>query len=80
MTGGTWKGAGGRIRKYSVTIAGHRTSISLEPTFWEALNRLARRRGQPVAALIAEIDRERGGNLSSALRLYVFENRHLLED
>lgn len=60
------------LLKRSVTIAGHRTSVSLEAPFWEALGRLARRRGLSVQALVAEIDAARkAGNLSSALRVYV---------
>ncbi len=61
------------VRKRSVTIAGHRTSVSLEEPFWEALREIARARGVPLAALIAEVDRHRMGNLSSALRLYALE-------
>ncbi|MGH6988941.1 MAG: ribbon-helix-helix domain-containing protein [Stellaceae bacterium] len=61
------------IQKRSVTIAGHATSVSLEAEFWSALQALARRRGRSLAALIAEIDGERGGNLSSALRLRILE-------
>lgn len=60
--------------KRSFTIAGHRTSISLEAPFWEALRAEARRRTMPVAALVAEIDRGRGAaNLSSAVRVWLFE-------
>ena len=60
------------IAKRSVTIAGHRTSVSLEAEFWEALGEIARERGLPLGALVAEIDAGRGtGNLSSALRLHV---------
>lgn len=60
------------MKKRSLTIDGHRTSVSLEDEFWEALHALARGRGLSLAALIAEIDRSRGEtNLSSALRLYV---------
>jgi predicted DNA-binding ribbon-helix-helix protein len=65
------------IRKRSVTIAGHRTSVSLEQAFWDALRIVAETRGSSLAALIAEIDqaqgRERGANLSSALRVFVLE-------
>jgi predicted DNA-binding ribbon-helix-helix protein len=63
--------------KRSVTIDGHRTSISLEDAFWTELGALARARGLSLNALVAEIDHQRGtdrdraGNLSSALRLYV---------
>jgi predicted DNA-binding ribbon-helix-helix protein len=60
------------IVKRSVSIAGHRTSVSLEAPFWEALSRIARERGLSVQACIAEIDRGRGeNNLSSAIRVYV---------
>lgn len=62
------------MRKRSVTIDGHRTSISLEDAFWTELLALSAERGQPLNALVAEIDHARaqtGGNLSSALRLHV---------
>jgi predicted DNA-binding ribbon-helix-helix protein len=62
-----------RVRKRSVRIAGHRTSVSLEDAFWRELADLAHRRGISVNALIAAIDAERGGNLSSAIRVYVLE-------
>lgn len=65
------------MRKRSVTIDGHRTSISLEDAFWAELSGLARARGLSLNALVAKIDHARGapqdGNLSSALRLYVLE-------
>ena len=59
------------MKKHSLVIAGHATSVSLEQEFWDALRELADRRGISLAALIAEIDAERQENLSSALRLYV---------
>jgi predicted DNA-binding ribbon-helix-helix protein len=60
--------------KRSVRIAGHRTSLSVEPQFWEALAAIARRRQTSLAAIIAEVDSRRGDtNLSSAVRLYVLE-------
>jgi predicted DNA-binding ribbon-helix-helix protein len=68
----------GTPTKRSVTIAGHETSISLEPMFWEALERAAAEAQLPVNALIARIDVERldtpGGppNLTSALRQWLF--------
>ncbi|WP_375457692.1 ribbon-helix-helix domain-containing protein [uncultured Enterovirga sp.] len=66
--------ASGGITKRSLSIAGHRTSISLEAPFWDELGRIARDRGLSVPALVAEIDAGRGaGNLSSALRVYVLE-------
>ncbi|TDR88101.1 ribbon-helix-helix domain-containing protein [Enterovirga rhinocerotis] len=65
-------GPAGGIAKRSVTIAGHRTSVSLEAEFWDALGEIARERGLSLGALVAEIDAGRGtGNLSSALRLHV---------
>lgn len=61
------------VRKRSLTIAGHRTSLSLEQAFWDALKDLARAEGLSLAALVERIDRDRRGNLSSAVRVYVLE-------
>jgi predicted DNA-binding ribbon-helix-helix protein len=62
------------VRKRSLTIAGHRTSVALEPAFWQKLEDMATERGITAAALIAEIDQGRQGpNLSSALRVAVLE-------
>ncbi len=63
----------GTVKKRSVEIAGHRTSLSLEEAFWRALKRIAARDGVSINRLIERIDRERGGNLSSAVRIYVLE-------
>ena len=61
-----------RELKRSLSIAGHRTSLSLEPEFWEALRIAAARRGVPVAQLVSEIDSTRGAsNLSSAVRVWL---------
>lgn len=64
------------IVKRSVTIRGHRTSISIEDAFWTRLQALAGRRRVPLAGLVATIDagRTTGTNLSSAIRLYVLED------
>ena len=63
-----------RLRKHSLVIAGHRTSISLEEAFWNALREIAAVRGLPLARLVAEVDEGRGeANLSSAIRVYVLE-------
>jgi predicted DNA-binding ribbon-helix-helix protein len=60
------------LHKRSVTIAGHRTSLSLEPEFWAALRDQAKARGWSLARLIGEIDRGRAGrNLSSAARVFL---------
>jgi predicted DNA-binding ribbon-helix-helix protein len=60
-------------RKHSLTIAGHATSLTLEPVFWEALQQAALEEGKPLAALVAEIDEARTTNLSSAIRVWLFE-------
>ncbi len=67
----------GTVKKRSVEIAGHRTSLSLEQAFWRALKRIAAQDGVSINRLIARIDRERAGNLSSAVRVYVLKR---LED
>ena len=64
--------------KRSIMIAGHATSISLEPVFWDALRGAAEAEGLPLNALVARIDAERvaGGqpsNLASAIRVWLFE-------
>ena len=70
----------GPPQKRSVLIAGHQTSISLEPMFWRALEELARARGMPINALVAEIDAKRLNadrvpNLTSAIRQWLFAER-----
>ena len=60
-------------KKYSLTIQGHSTSLTLEPIFWQALNEAAASDGKSLAALVAEIDEARTTNLSSAVRVWVFE-------
>lgn len=67
------------MKKRSVRILGHRTSISLEEPFWIALKREADIKGLSLNALIAHIDEKRAldtpeCNLSSAIRLYILEN------
>ena len=60
--------------KRSLTISGHRTSVSLEDAFWRRIQILAAKRSQSTSALIAEIDAARGqANLSSAIRVFVLE-------
>jgi predicted DNA-binding ribbon-helix-helix protein len=61
--------------KHSVTIAGHRTSISLEPEFWTSLRDIAVRNGRSLGAEIASIDAARGTrNLSSAIRVAILND------
>lgn len=64
--------------KRSMMIAGHSTSISLEPVFWAALRESAEAEGVPLNALVARIDAERvearePANLASAIRVWLFE-------
>ncbi|WP_128291556.1 ribbon-helix-helix domain-containing protein [Afifella aestuarii] len=70
------------MKKRSVVIAGHRTSVSLEDPFWAELKAMAATRDMPLAALIEEIDaRRETDNLSSALRIAVLEDlQHRLEE
>ncbi|CAN0655982.1 ribbon-helix-helix domain-containing protein [Nitratireductor aquimarinus] len=64
------------IAKRSVSIRGHRTSISLEKPFLQELEAIARRQNMPLATLIAEVDENRSAdnNLSSELRLHVLRD------
>ncbi|MEM6888252.1 MAG: ribbon-helix-helix domain-containing protein [Pseudomonadota bacterium] len=66
----------GRPVKHSVTLKGHRTSISLEDEFWLALREIAARKSVPINRLIADIDVQRGteAGLASAIRVYVLRD------
>ena len=67
------------MQKRSITINGHRTSISLEEPFWIVLNDIAKMRQQSLASLVQMIDTERAGGLSSAIRMFILaELRHQL--
>ncbi len=59
------------LTKRSFALAGHRTSVALEPEFWDALEALATQRGMVVSALVAEVDQSRdpARNLASSLRV-----------
>ncbi len=64
-----------RPGKHSLTLHGHRTSVSLEPEFWHAFRALAEARGQGINALAAEIDAARGDTgLAGAIRLAVLRD------
>jgi len=72
--------AKGALKKRSMRIAGHRTSLALEPEFWSGLERIARARAQTLPVLIASIDETRAkdapdASLASAVRVFVLENR-----
>lgn len=62
-----------QMRKRSVVIAGHRTSVSLENAFWDSLKSIAGKRGETVNQIVTKIDGQRSGNLSSAIRLFVLD-------
>lgn len=66
----------GRPVKHSVTLQGHRTSISLENPFWDEFRAIAAARDMPINALVAQIDAERGVEigLASAIRLFVLQS------
>lgn len=64
-----------RPRKRSLTLQGHRTSVSLEDAFWSELQAIAEARGQSINALVGEIDAARGvsAGLASAIRVFVLD-------
>jgi len=66
----------GRPVKHSVTLKGHRTSISLEVEFWHEFRAIASEKDMPINALVAQIDAERGMDLglASAIRLFVLRS------
>ena len=66
-----------RMRKRSVLIAGHATSVSLEEAFWRRLKSISAARGVSLNSLITEIDGSRSGNLSSAIRVFVLQDASL---
>lgn len=61
------------VRKYSVMISGHRTSVSLEPEFYAALKDIAAKREMTPAELITLIDADRTDSLSSSIRVFVLK-------
>ncbi|MEL7093064.1 MAG: ribbon-helix-helix domain-containing protein [Pseudomonadota bacterium] len=69
-----------RPQKHSLTLKGHRTSVSLEPEFWRAFCQIAKADGKTINALAAEIDVDRGADvgLASAIRVYVL--RRFMKD
>ena len=63
------------VAKHSISLAGHKTSVSLEDAFWEGLKEIADRRDISVSELVTAIDSERQeGNLSSVIRLFVLDH------
>lgn len=66
----------GRPVKRSLTLKGHRTSVSLEDEFWQAFRDIAAESGRPINELAAEIDADRGTErgLASAIRVFVLDH------
>lgn len=66
-----------RLDKRSFSLAGHRTSVALEPEFWDALDAAAKSRNEAVSALVATVDAQRppGQPLASALRIFALRFR-----
>ena len=61
-------------QKHSISLKGHRTSITLENEFWQSLKEIASTTGKPVNTLIEEVDASAPENLSSALRVYILRH------
>lgn len=61
----------GVLKKHAVIVAGHQTSVTLENIFWQSLQTIARFEGKSLNKLVTEIDRNRVGGLSSAIRVFV---------
>ncbi|MFS4438764.1 ribbon-helix-helix domain-containing protein [Paracoccaceae bacterium GXU_MW_L88] len=66
----------GRPRKHSLTLRGHRTSVTLEDAFWRAFVEIAEEKGRTINGLAAEIDEARGtsAGLASAIRVYILRH------
>jgi len=59
------------MRKHSIVLSGHATSLCLEDEFWQALKDIAKQKGMALRQLLMQIDNAHTGNLSSAVRVYV---------
>jgi predicted DNA-binding ribbon-helix-helix protein len=62
------------LKKHSIIIAGHASSVSLEPEFWDELKQISERDGVSINQIISMIDADRGGNLSSAIRIFIIND------
>lgn len=69
-----------QIRKRSVRLAGHQTSISIEDAFWTRFVNIAERSDLSINQLVTEIDAKRTGNLSSAIRVFVLDHMEFKSD
>jgi predicted DNA-binding ribbon-helix-helix protein len=64
------------VKKRSIAIGGHKTSISLEDSFWTSLRQIARERATTVSEVVSTLEASRaGGNLSSAIRTFVLDHK-----
>jgi len=63
-----------KMRKHSVLLDGHQTSVSVEDAFWNGMLAIAKERGQSVNRLVTELDHARTTNLSSTIRVFVLSN------
>lgn len=63
------------LKKHSIVIAGHQTSVTLENIFWQQFKEIARARGLSLSKLIEDIDLHRQTNLSSAIRVFVLKEQ-----
>ena len=64
-----------QVRKRSIVVSGHKTSVSLEDEFWSAVHDMARERAVTLSRFLDDIDKERRNrNLSSAIRVFVLEH------
>lgn len=62
------------LKKHSIVIAGHASSVTLEPQFWQELKKIADREGLSINQVVSTIDAERDGNLSSAIRVFILND------
>ncbi|MEL6619232.1 MAG: ribbon-helix-helix domain-containing protein [Pseudomonadota bacterium] len=69
-----------RPQKHSLTLKGHRTSVTLEPEFWDAFRQIAAQEGKPINALAAEVDVARDPDVGLASAIRVFVLRRLTQD
>lgn len=62
------------VTKRSIVLNGHKTSVSVEDEFWKGLKAHAEREGRTLSAIVGEIDERRKGNLSSAIRVFLYQH------
>ena len=65
------------MKKHSVELSGHQTSIALEDEFWETLKQIAKEKKTSVRQLLIQIDNNHQGNLSSSVRLFILRERQI---